>query len=385
MFRNPFQYGRDLAAAELVDRTSELAEIETTIRNRGKLFLIGPRRFGKTSLLTAAAERASAQGVVVLNFDVEKYETLDVLAQGLLTAAARALRSPLDRLASLFAETAARLRPELTVDAATGQPALTLGVRREDRGEVTMLMDALDAIEALAERTEREACVMLDEVQALVVAHGLAGERQLRATVQRHRRVAYVFAGSATRLLTAMTSQADRPFYRLGARTFLGAIPRAEFLSFLHDGFTSAGFRAEAEGCARILERAEDVPYNVQRLAYEAWEMLRSGEADALTPSCVDTALHRIVVREDPAYTQLWTGLTLNQKKALKAVIGGGGVALLSAATLARVDLAASSLQRALEALEERHIVRIDPSGGASRYVLIDPFLAFWLEQAQAA
>jgi hypothetical protein len=112
--------------------------------------------------------------------------------------------------------------------------------------------------------------------------------------------------------------------------------------------------------------------------------MLRAGDADALTPSCVDTALHRIVVREDPAYTQLWTGLTLNQKKALKAVIGAGGVGLLSAATLARVDLAASSLQRALEALEERHIVRVDPAGGTSTYVLIDPFLAFWLEQAQA-
>ena len=383
MHRNPFQYGRDLSHAELVDRTAELAEIDATIRNRGKLFLIGPRRFGKTSLLSAAAARATAQDVVVLNFDVEKYETLDLLAQGLLTAAARALRSPMERLASLFAESAGRLRPELTLDPATGLPALTLGVRREERGELTMLMDALDAVESLAVSTEREACVMLDEVQALVVAHGETAEKQLRATVQRHRRVAYVFAGSATRLLTAMTSNADRPFYRMGARTFLGPIPRPDFIEFLRAGFVDAGFDAPEAACIRILDLAADVPYNVQRLAYELWEMLRSGDVPDLVPDAVDDALRRIVIREDPAYTQLWTGLTLNQKKALKAVIHEG-TALTSAATLARLELAGSSLLRALEALEDRHIVRTEQTEGRASHLLVDPFLGAWLRHAQA-
>ena len=33
--RNPFEYGRELDRAELVDRETELAEIAATIRNRG--------------------------------------------------------------------------------------------------------------------------------------------------------------------------------------------------------------------------------------------------------------------------------------------------------------------------------------------------------------
>lgn len=64
--RNPFQYGRELDAGELVDRERELSEVAATIRNRGKLFLIGPRRFGKTSLLAASAECARRAGVIVL-------------------------------------------------------------------------------------------------------------------------------------------------------------------------------------------------------------------------------------------------------------------------------------------------------------------------------
>lgn len=56
--RNPFEYGRELSAEELVDREEELREITATIRNRAKLFLIGPRRFGKTSLLGVSQRRS---------------------------------------------------------------------------------------------------------------------------------------------------------------------------------------------------------------------------------------------------------------------------------------------------------------------------------------
>ena len=42
--RNPFEFGRELAPDELVDREPELAAITRTVANHGKLFFIGPRR-----------------------------------------------------------------------------------------------------------------------------------------------------------------------------------------------------------------------------------------------------------------------------------------------------------------------------------------------------
>lgn len=88
--------------------------------------------------------------------------------------------------------------------------------------------------------------------------------------------------------------------------------------------------------------------------------------------------------REDPAYTQVWTSLTRNQKLALKLVIELGGEELLSARAVQTSGLGASSLQRALEGLESRHLVRQEQDGGRSRYRLVDPFLAAWLEVVQA-
>lgn len=378
--RNPFQYGRELDLWELVDRDMELAEMAATIRNRGKLFLVGPRRFGKTSLLAAAAQEAERQGVIVLRFDAEKYETLPLLAQAMLTGAARALKGPVERTLQAITEVAARLRPRFSVDP---QGSITVGLEPGGRAELPILTDALDAIDALAAKSGRETAVMIDEVQQIVVDGGPSAEKQLRATIQQHRHTSYVLAGSAVRLLSAMTSDVNRPFYRMGARLFLGPLPRDQFAEFLQHGFARAEMRVEPGALEAILDLCDDVPYNVQRLAHEAWELLRAGEAPALTPEVVRSAAERIVRREDPAYTQIWTQLSRNQKKALKAVLTRGGKRLQSGAVSAELGISASSMQAALKALEDVHLIRPVEERGQTRYAPVDPFLGVWLEFAQ--
>lgn len=377
---NPFQYGRELAPAELVDREQELHHLERTIANRGKVFLIGPRRYGKTSLLVAAAARAQAQGVVVLRVDAEKYESLPQLAQALLNAAVSSMEGTLERAAKLLGKAAARLRPELTVDAATGAFTVTLGAS-DRKNELPVLADALDAIEQMALESDREVVVMLDEVQQIVIEHGLAAEKQLRATVQRHQRTSYVFAGSATRLLNEMTSDPNRPFYRLGSRIFIDRLPRPALTASLMAGFAGIGEATES-ACEYLIERAEDVPYNVQRLAYEAWELMRSGQVATLDRAAVDQALELIVKREDAAYTQIWVSLKKNQKKALRLIVESGGARFFSGKAAQSKRVAVSSLQRALEALLERNLVRPVQESGATRYVPVDPFLGVWLQQS---
>jgi len=242
---------------------------------------------------------------------------------------------------------------------------------------------ALDGIERLAARERRPVAVVLDEFQQVIREGGEAAERQLRAAIQRHRHVSYVFAGSKTRLLADLTSDPGRAFWKLGQRLFLGPIPRADFRAFLVKGFSFAGFSATPEGVERILDAAEDVPYNVQRLASACWEELRVAPERKLTPQAVDGALRGVVQGENPAYMQLWQSLTQVQKKALKAVIETHGRELLARAVLQRHGLAASSMQRALRSLDALGVIREDESAENVRYRLEDPFLAAWLPVAQ--
>ena len=71
-------------------------------------------------------------------------------------------------------------------------------------------------------------------------------QAQLRAAVQRHTDIGFIFAGSKTTLLNDMTMNPARPFYRMGIRYFLAPIPREEFAAFISRGFEKAGYRVDA-------------------------------------------------------------------------------------------------------------------------------------------
>ena len=87
MSGNPFRYGR--AADVLVDRIDELARVVRVGEECGTLFLIGPRRFGKTSILRAAEAKLTDAGRVVLRYDAEAFDDIGSLAAALLAGAVR--------------------------------------------------------------------------------------------------------------------------------------------------------------------------------------------------------------------------------------------------------------------------------------------------------
>ena len=394
--RNPFEYGRELGRDELVDRKDELRQVLRTLENIGKLFLIGPRRYGKTSLLSAAASVAGDGGTIVLRYDAERYESLDLLASALLMGATRRLTSTAERAGALLARVASALRPEVAYDIKEQSVSVSLGAAKDATGNaLPVLVEVLDAIERMAEATKRPVVVILDEFQHVIKQGGENAERQIRAAVQTHRHVGYVFAGSATRMLADMTSDPGRAFYKLGARLFLGLIPRDEFTVFLRSGFEQAGFTVDDAALIRILDLVHDVPYSVQRLAHECWEGLRAAASEAtggdepgtgamhLASEQVERALVRVLQQEDAAYTQIWNSLKLQQKRALKAAVVEDGRALLSSDVSRRYKVPTGSMQKALAALDERGIVREEAVAGAIRYVLEDPLLGRWLRWSQ--
>lgn len=384
--RNPFEFGRELAPDELVDRDQELRLIGRVVAHRGKLFLIGPRRFGKTSILNAIDHRVRTAGGVVLRYDAEAYESLAALAQALLTGAARQLTGPLAKAGDVIKRFFARLRPDVNYDLVHHNLSVTIGREAETpKTEVPLLTDVLDGIEKLAAGRKKPVVVILDEFQQVVKEGGESAERQIRAAIQRHRHVSYLFAGSKTRLMSDMTGDPSRAFWKLGERLFLGPVPREDFRTFLSRGFSRSGFKTTAEGIEHILDLAEDVPFNVQRLASSCWERLRVRDDRSLTVAAVDEAIRSVVSQESPAYTQLWIALSRTQKTALKSVIEQGGRELLARASLDRHGLAASSIQRALESLDALGLVRQEESATGIRYRLEDPFFAAWLSLAQAS
>jgi hypothetical protein len=87
-----------------------------------------------------------------------------------------------------------------------------------------------------------------------------------------------------------------------------------------------------------------------------------------------------LIVRQyDPFYTRIWTSLTAVQQKTLLAVIQEAGAHLQSQKVALAVGKGASTVQRALEALTDKEILREEEHEGGVRMRFEDPFLSQWI------
>ena len=391
--KNPFEFGRELGSDELVNRTVELEEIRRTIKTGGKLFVIGPRRFGKTSLLKSAAEKSQKEGDIILRYNAEAFPEIDGLVKKIIEDSAKLLKGSVEKTGGQIKRYFKSLRPEISFSVTQSEWKSSIGVvPSAAAGNIGLLVDALNGLEELAaEQSDRKVALIIDEFQDILASQGIVAEKQIRSAIQTHRHTAYIFAGSKTRMLTEMTTDASRPFYRLGMLLFIGKLPRPEFSRFLLDKFTFGDFfppkanEAERRNLTlKILDLAEDVPYNVQMLAHSLWNRLLQTKVGAserayISGTLIEQTLEKLIRQNDPFYTQVWNGLTAIQKKTLAAVVSENGQNLQSKKVTSEIGVSPSSLARALESLTLRDILRQTESGGNVRYKFEDPFFAHWI------
>ena len=393
--KNPFEFGRELGSDELVNRTEELETVRRVIESGGKLFVIGPRRFGKTSILKSAAERSSSQGNIVLRYNAESFPEIGNMVGKIVEDSARLLKGKVEKKGEQIKRYFKSLRPEVSFSVTQNEWKVSLGATPSTTsGQTGLLVDALNGIEELAadQPEGRHVALIIDEFQEVLRAAGIKAEKQIRSAVQTHKHTAYIFAGSKTRMLTELTTDPSRPFYRLGKLLFIGELPRPEFALFLADNFIRGGFLpqtgAEEENrklSVLILELSEDVPYNVQMFAHTLWDNLSQIQIAAPEKAILDEALIResletIIRRNDPFYTQVWNGLTAIQKKALHAVIDENGEHLQSLKVVKASGVSPSSMRKSLESLSNRDILRQVESTGTIRFCFEDPFFAHWID-----
>ena len=377
---NPFQYGSVLKPSQLVNRKEELRETERAMTTQGRLFLLGPRRHGKTAVLNAATRTAEAAGATVLFVDAEGCADMGDLAQTLVKLAAKLLKGELARAGEVLLHAFARLRPAFSYDPATGEWSATIeGAARKEA--IPTFIETLEGIAKLAQTQKRPVAVVLDEFQRVIEWGGEAAEAQVRAAVQRHNNLGFVFAGSRTTLINDMTLNPAPPFYRLGERLMLGPLPREEFRPYLTRGFEKAGFKVSPQGVEAILDLACDVPYNVQALAYHAWYLMQDSEVPLLDEAVVTKALELLVAHDQAFYLTLWNSLTKVQHNVLRAAVTEGGRQLTSVHVQTKYGVQASTVLKTLRFLEERQILRRQEEGRTTLWLPEDPFFAAWIQR----
>ena len=384
--RNPFTFG-DGGSASLIGRDRAIETVVESIRNRGRLFLTGPRRFGKTTVLKAAAQELNRSSSVVIRVEAEHFSTLDLLAQRIVGDVARSLKGDPGAVNKQVRAAFSTLNPELQLSAVDGRQSLSVTLRpsAQPGGALDVLIETLRGLESLAQMLPPSVSVglILDEFPRILSLGGKHAEAGIRAVTQTHHHVGYVFAGSDVPSMIGMMIDPKRPFYRGGANLYLGPLPRNEFEAFLGRQFRLGGFRADQEQLRLLLNLADEVPFNTVLLARSCWARMgegRSSKGATLSRKVIEESLLQIIREYDPMYTQIWAALTPFQQMTLLAVVRQRGVNLQSIRTAHAIGTGPATIRRALQSMIAREILREELKMDERRLRFIDPFFAHWIE-----
>ena len=191
---NPFVYGEIVPAAAFVDREVELDRLGRDLLAGQKVFLISPRRYGKSSLVRQALRGAGRGGALTVDVTGQQLQLLRRVPRGLRPRAGASAETRLDARASWLREHARRRpaggarRARRRGRASSPSPSRSRGAHRPRR--LAPRPGGLRAARPHRRGARRKLAIALDEFQAIGAFNGGSVEHALRAAVQQQRRSA---------------------------------------------------------------------------------------------------------------------------------------------------------------------------------------------------
>lgn len=361
----PFRLGMRVTGEEFCGRRRELAELREYMRSSGRVYVVGERRIGKTSLVFEAVR--TLRGTRVVDVDLLAARSVADLTHRLAAAVIRAEHNQ-GRMLTLV-KGLAQLRPTIGLDPHTNTPTVSFAPGSGNQPET------LDAIFALIEPWPKTV-VILDEFQDILnFPQEEAVLARLRGLVQKQSRASFVFCGSLQHRMEDIFTRHDSPFFKSAMRLQVGALDRTAFRDFLAAKFAGGGREPASGVIDAILDLCQENPGDVQRFCTALWQVTAEGRA--ISDRDLPAAWEMVFAMHAQEYEVTLRNLSVQQAYALLALARLGGRSRLTRDFLEASGIALTpSLAKALSALVDKGIVRKE----GTEFRIVDPFLVRWLQ-----
>ena len=350
------------------------------MENGQDVVLYAPRRYGKSSLVIRASQRALKRDVLVGYCDLMRTTTKERFAAALAKTIYADLESPgeqvVERAANLFR--GLRIRPTMEVDPDDLTLRFTFQAGRRPSDIDDTIERLLELPGKIAAERKRRVSIVFDEFQEIV---GLDRNfpNLMRSVFQMQPEIGHVYLGSKRHVLERIFNDKNEPFWRSAKQMELGPIAPAKFAPFIRKRFDATEKAITPEALDRLLGITAGHPYATQELAYAVWQLVPSGHH--AFPDDVDTAVEQVLRSEHNHFARIWDEAPSAQRLLMLALAEEPAHAVYSAGYRERHDLPGpSSVGIALQALEKKEIAGRTSEGDRC---IIEPFLAEWLRREQ--
>ncbi|MBR1808483.1 MAG: ATP-binding protein [Paludibacteraceae bacterium] len=368
---NPFVISGYEGAHYFCDRKEETAQLASEIANGNNVALIATRRMGKSGLIEHYFSLPEVQEKYYTFFiDIYDAQSLRELVQKLSREILMRLKPYGARVLQRFWDTMRSIQPGISFSP-LGEPSFNVQIGDIQESETT-----LDEIFRYLDSADKPCIVAIDEFQQIGSFAEKNTEAKLRTYVQHCHNAQFIFSGSQRHTMSAMFTNASRPFYQSVSIMHLESISIESYDSFAKSLFQE-GKRKLADGVtAQVYEVSHGITWYSQKLFNTLYAFTSEGETCA--PEHVQEALDYIVKTQAYSYEEVLFRMPEKQKMVLIALAKNGPTQkVTSASFVKKYSLqSASTVQSAMRGLLEKDFVTTEKG----IYSVYDIFFAYWLQ-----
>ncbi len=356
------------------NRTEETRILLNNITNGKHTLLMATRRYGKSSLALHAITLSKLPYVETDFYMASTEKVIEgYILNSVVDLIGKALGS-VDKLINSIKKYVRNLKPKLEI----GGKYLKLElVPTAESDPATNVKEALLLLERLLAENNKQAVLLMDEFQNVgVIAKGTGIEAAIRHVAQKTKYLTIVFSGSNRKLLQTMFEDENRPLYKLCWKLTLSRISASHYQSHLQKAAQEA-WKEDLNPSVinKIFQLTERHPYYLNKLCDKLWMHCEK----LPTISNADLLWLDILEEEKSDAIKEISALTAGQKKVLGQVAEENVTQLTDKATMITLEMASSSIVRALEGLEEKDIIEKLESS----YKVINPVIRFYVTKGK--
>ncbi len=360
---NPFHFSGPLPPEQMIDRDPEADDLLALSEGGHSFRLVGPRRYGKTTLLRRVLESAAREGMATVLVDLQ-----DVLS---IAEVVVRIERGYQRLKGPIRRQVENLFRSWNIGLSLGGGGFTATLQRNPNVDAeSVLLRLLELPVALFDRAGTTSLIVFDEIQDVLAVSGADGK--IRSVIQHQTDAAtYAFAGSAPGVMQQLFADPKRPLLDQAVPRSLAPLPLDAVGDYVSSRFQHAG-RDVGSALPPLLEFTRGHPQRSMLLAHYVWARTRRGAAadEGVWVSALDQA----AIDSAPLMRAIWRALTANERRVARA-LAVASTPLHSEQTAVAVGIKRSSIGKALESLTANADV-IDQDGKPR---LTDPMFELWL------
>lgn len=368
--KNPFVFGKVATGDSFTNREKEQNQLFSNFASGVNTIIISPRRWGKSSLVTVAANsfRRKNPKTTFIFLDLfnvrNELEFYSYLTKEILRSSFTKWEELIHSAKSFFKQ----ITPKFNIGI---NPSREFSVSLDWKEVKKSPEEILNLPETISKKKNIKIIVCIDEFQNIsFFEDAIAFQKKLRASWQHHKIASYCIYGSKRHLMTALFEDKTMPFYKFGNVIFLEKIAEEYWVEFIVKNFEETGKLISEDIAQTIAQKMENHPYFVQQLAHTVWNMTKK----LCTEKELNTAIDDLITQHTILFQREVDNLTNPQVNFLKALCDGV-TQFSSTDTLSKYQLGTSgNVNRIKESLVKKEIIDITQN----KIEFIDPLFKQW-------